>query len=302
MKTAIVTGAFGFAGANLVEELLENEYKVYAMGRPGSPHSRRFEDIDTDNLTRLFLDMDEFDRIPKILGDDLSGKEISFFHLAWAGNNSNKSLQEKSKRGAENALKAAGILVDKGFDVRFIATGSQAEYGAQKGVITEETSALPITEYGRAKLAACDKLFKSAPDLGVEIIWCRLFSLIGKYEPRGRMLPDLVKNIESNIHVELSSCRQYWDYLDAKDAAKALRLLAERGKSGRIYNVASGSPRPLKEYVTEAVEVLGGDMRVLSFGDDPEPFISLKPDTARLSEDTGFWPSVSFADSVVKLK
>ena len=27
MKTAIVTGAFGFAGANLVEELLENGFK-----------------------------------------------------------------------------------------------------------------------------------------------------------------------------------------------------------------------------------------------------------------------------------
>ena len=47
MKTAIVTGAFGFAGANLVEHLLLNEYKVYAVGRKSSSHNYKWKQGDS---------------------------------------------------------------------------------------------------------------------------------------------------------------------------------------------------------------------------------------------------------------
>lgn len=47
----------------------------------------------------------------------------------------------------------------------------------------------------------------------------------------------------------LSGCEQIWDFLYVDDAAKALLLLAEKGKDGEIYNVSSGSATTLKEYV-----------------------------------------------------
>ena len=56
MKIAIVTGAFGFAGANLVNKLLENEYFVYAVGRDGSSHNDRFS--ESERLNKVFLDME----------------------------------------------------------------------------------------------------------------------------------------------------------------------------------------------------------------------------------------------------
>ena len=46
-KIAIVTGAFGFAGANLTEHLLDYGYKVYAVGRKGSSHNDRFAESES---------------------------------------------------------------------------------------------------------------------------------------------------------------------------------------------------------------------------------------------------------------
>ncbi|WP_034491751.1 NAD-dependent epimerase/dehydratase family protein, partial [Butyrivibrio fibrisolvens] len=62
-KNVIVTGAAGFAGANLVMELLDNETDVYAVVRPGSSHNARLEEIDSDNLHIIPIEMDELERL-----------------------------------------------------------------------------------------------------------------------------------------------------------------------------------------------------------------------------------------------
>ena len=70
MKRAIVTGAFGFAGANLVEQLLELGYRVYAVGRAGSAHNERLK--ESDQLKKIYLDMNEY----VIEGEELLARAI----------------------------------------------------------------------------------------------------------------------------------------------------------------------------------------------------------------------------------
>ena len=70
MKKAIVTGAFGFAGANLVEELLKQDYMVYAVGRKNSAHNDRF--ADSENLKKIALDMADYGNIWLIIFPFLS--------------------------------------------------------------------------------------------------------------------------------------------------------------------------------------------------------------------------------------
>jgi len=111
------------------------------------------------------------------------------------------------------------------------------------------------------------------------------------------MLPDLYAHLMDGKEMELSSCRQNWDYLDVYDAADAFISLAERGGNGEIYNVANGDYRPLIEYTEMLKKMIAPEVNI-SYGKDPEPFVSLQPSIEKIKEDTGWTPKKSFEDSV----
>ena len=301
MKTAVVSGAFGFAGANLVEHLLDNNYVVYAIGRAGSSHNDRFK--ENDRLKIRFVDMDDYDKIASLLEpEDVCGKEIIFFHLSWGGQRDDFDAQLKNIDGALKFMDSAISLVGKAKSICFVGIGSQAEYGekSDEAELYEQALPEPFSAYGSAKAAAFYLLENKAKLSEIHFVWGRIFSLIGKYEPEGRMLPDLVRKLRNGEEVYLSSCRQYWDYMDAFDAARAIRLLGEKGRNGEAYNIASGIYKPLKEFVKEAALYLKADEKLLHFGDDPKPYVSFKPSVKKLVDDTGFEVRASFTDSIEK--
>ncbi len=298
MKTAIVTGAFGFAGANLVKELISSGYSVYAIGRAKSEHNERLSELS--GVKKIFLEMADYDKLPELVG---IGDVDFFFHLAWNGDRENAEIQEKNVLGALKAMDAARRINPR---IRFIATGSQAEYGEvpYDTLIKEDLEPAPITVYGKAKVRTYQLLEKRAAELGISFIWTRLFSLIGEYEPDGRMFPTLVHSLIEGRKIELSSCTQYWDYLDAKDAARALVAVAERGRNNEIYNIASLSPRPLRDYVEEVTHVIdshrdgANSSELISYGAPPVPFISLRPSVDKLATDTDWMPTITLTQTI----
>ena len=287
MKKAVVTGAAGFAGCNLTEHLIEHGYEVYAVIRRNSAHNDRLK--ESERLHFVTLDMTEISELP----DRIGGKCDVFFHLIWTGGRDDFAAQYANVEVSLAALRAAAALGCK----RFIGTGSQAEYGVTKGLITENMLPMPFSSYGAAKVAACYLTRNLAQQLQIDWIWGRIFSLIGKYEPAGRMLPDLAAKLRSGEQISLSSCRQNWDYLDAGDAAEALIALAEHGRTGEIYNIASGDYHPLRTF-TEKLRQLYDVETEIVYGEDPIPFVSLQPSTEKIHADTGWKPDTEFVKSV----
>lgn len=285
-KQAIVTGAAGFLGANLVQILSAHSYIVYAIVRPGSSHNMRLSGIKNVYVTEL--DIDKISQLPNIIKPSNNPIDI-FYHLAWHGNRYDPIEQYINIDEALRTIEVASKMKCR----RWIATGSQAEYGSRKELLTEDLIPDPFCAYGTAKVAACYTTKYYAGNLGVDWIWARIHSLYGKYEPSGRMLPDLVKNLKSGKDVDLSSCTQYWNYLDARDASEALIALGERGHSGEIYNIAAEESRPLKDYV-EIIHAMYGQRLTISYGNPPSPFVSLRPSIDKLKHDTGWTQKISF--------
>ena len=289
MKNYIVTGAAGFLGCNLVERLMQEENAhIYAVVRPNSPHNARL--APSERLTIVPADLSEYAHLDEMIEEACD----VFFHLAWQGGRYDFAAQYGNIADTLGALEAATRLGCK----RFICTGSQAEYGPQTVLITEETCSHPTDAYGAAKLAACALSRQRAADLGIEWIWARVFSLYGTYEPEGRMLPALVAALRAGRPFALSSSgAQNWDYLYAADGADALLALAKRGRAGEIYNIANGGYRPLRDYIEEARAVIAPQCDVTYGAADADVF-SLQPSVEKICRDTGWQPMMDFVDGL----
>ena len=289
MKTYIVTGAAGFLGCNLTERLMQEEdAHIYAVVRLNSPHNARL--APSERLTIVPADLSEYARLDEMIDEACD----VFFHLAWQGGRYDFAAQYGNIADTLGALEAAGRLGCR----RFICTGSQAEYGRQTALITEETCSHPTDAYGAAKLAACALSRQRAADLGIEWIWARVFSLYGTYEPEGRMLPALVAALRAGRPFALSSSgAQNWDYLYAADGADAVLALAKRGRAGEIYNIAHGGYRPLRDYIEEARAVIAPQCDVTYGAADADVF-SLQPSVEKICRDTGWRPMMDFVDGL----
>ncbi len=291
MEKVVVTGAAGFLGMALVETLLKNDVFVYAIVRPNSKHNDRLLGLNSKNICIIELDMDSYDNLPS----KIHKKCKYFYHVAWSGG---RTMEEQVKN-IDFTFKVVKAAKEIGCE-RIIATGSQAEYGIVPpyDIIDEERSVCPVTPYGFAKVASCYLSRQYSSELGIEWVWGRIFSLIGKYEPCGRMLPDLVNSLIEKKPFHLSSCKQNWDFLNVYDGAEALVCLAKHGRNGEIYNVASGDFKQLKCFIKDTLQITGAREDLVEFGNDPDPFISIQPSIKKIVKDTGWKPKVPFEKSV----
>lgn len=311
IKKAVVTGAAGFAGYSLTTHLLHHGYEVFAICRPHSSHNKRLEsaniihtlecDVEKGSIEIAKTIIDEREIVNKLHVIELDSSEYSeivnhvdsdcdyFFHLTWSGGRDEFNNQFSNVDQALAVTETASKLGCK----RFICTGSQAEYGVQSGLITEDLMPKPIYAYGSAKTAAMYLTKIRAEQLGIEWIWGRIFSLYGLYEPAGRMLPDLINKLRNGETAKLSDCSQNWDYLDAGDAAEAIIALGERGHSGEIYNIANGDYHQLKDFVRIMEENYSNGGAIV-YGDRANPYISLSPSVEKITKDTGWEPRVQF--------
>ena len=291
MRSCIVTGAAGFAGCNLVEALLARGCFVYAVVRRGSAHNERLR--GKRGLQLIELDMSALSDLPRYVPERCD----VFFHVAWQGTGRDDFIgQYENVPQAVAAVEAAAKLGCR----RFIGTGSQAEYGIVKDIIREDRLPQPNTAYGAAKVAALYLTKRRAEQLGVEWLWGRIFSLYGKYEPSGRMLPDLMRALQEGREFQLTAATQNWDYLYSSDGAAALIALGECGRSGEIYNVANGAYRPLREFTEELRREVAPEGRIF-YGDPLEGATSLQVSVEKIQQDTGWKAKVSFREGIRRM-
>lgn len=284
MKKAVVTGAAGFAGCNLTEHLIASGWFVYAIVRPGSPHNERLNGLK--NVYPIELDISDYGKISSLVPEPCD----AFFHLAW-----NYAARDDFYQQHEN-LQHSLVAVEAAVQLscrRILITGSQAEYGLVDGLMTEDLLPNPVNAYGAAKVAACYLTKRRAEQFGLEWIWGRIFSLVGKYEPSGRMIPDLIATLKRGETPHLSSCTQYWDYLDAGDAAECIIALMEHGKNGEIYNIANGDYKPLKIFTETIRNEIAPNSNII-YGGRATPFIELRPSMSKTKQITAWTPVIPF--------
>ncbi len=137
---------------------------------------------------------------------------------------------------------------------RVVLLGSAAEYGHSEASLgSPETDSLqPLSEYGRAKCRQFELASQFAAR-GLAITTARLFNPIGPGQGHHQLVGSLLNRIrqgERPLLVRQRNCIRDW--LDVRDAARAIVMLAESSASPSVANVCSGQGQTV-EFIARAV-------------------------------------------------
>lgn len=284
IRTAVVTGPTGAIGTALCRELAEQGIMVVAVCRPGS--SRASAVPRHPLIKTVACDVSELHKLPELI----PGGADCFYHFAWAhtigpGRN-DMNAQIENIRYCLDAVRAAKAL---GCQV-FVGAGSQAEYGRVEGVLKSDTPCNPENGYGIAKHCAGLMSRIECQKLGLDYVWARILSVYGPGDGPNTMISSVIRQLMAGEKPALTAGIQQWDYLYSGDAARAFRLLAQHGVSGKIYVLGGGNAKPLKEYVESLRNAMDPSLP-LGFGEvayGPLQVMHLEADISQLKEDTGF--------------
>jgi UDP-glucose 4-epimerase len=287
---AIVSGADGFVGSNLVKELLRHGYRVFALDLPETP--RRLE--SNDMLTYISLPIEKLGDLSKVV-PDVVGSDV-FFHFAWRGSAGPERNDETIQLA--NAINTAKCLrIASSLGVRkFVCAGSIMEY--ETNDVTYLQGSVPAMPYiyGAGKTAAHEICKPIANSLGVSLIWAYITNAFGVGESSPRFINSTIRKIIRKEKLEFTSGVQNYDFVYVDDVATAFRLLGEKGKGNKGYVIGSGHAQPLKKFILEMVAELK-PAQGISFGSIPYTGINTPIDTFSIEDlvdDCGFVPSVSF--------
>lgn len=285
MRKAIITGATGFLGLTLLNELIKNNIYVYVLCRVNSSRISRLNNLP--NVTVIETNLNCLDNITGLNDCDI------FYHLAWEGERNDFDEQYKNVEMSINCLKFAFELGCK----RFVCTGSQAEYGNVKELITEETPLKPTTAYGACKVAAYYLTADLAKRLEIEYVWARVFSVYGPHDNPNSLIPYLVNSLLSKGEAKLQTDgRHIWNYLYEEDAARALRLLGQCEGANGVYNVAGRENKPLKEFV-EIIRKTFSTNSTVFYGTEKSG-VNLNVKADRLRREVGEFEQAGFSNNI----
>lgn len=300
IKQVLVTGGTGVTGNALVRYLLQHNIAVTALIRPNS-FRRCFLPEDNELLTVMECSMADYGKLALKLQ---SRSYDVFFHLAWDGSVGRQKVNNRNNfklqiQNSSYAIDAVQLCHDIDCPV-FVMTGSQAEYGVKNTIISEGMEKHPENGYGMAKLCAEGMTRILCKQYGIRHVWPILFSIYGPYDGTESLVDTSIRRLIRQEELAFTAGEQQWDYLYSYDAAKALLLLAQKGRDGECYNVANGSAKPLRKYIETIYQVVAPD-RKPRFGSipyAPNQVMVLSADISKLKHDTGFEPEYQFEDGI----
>lgn len=244
---ALITGSSGFIGSHLTAELEANGYEVVRCDLKATKDTVAM-DIMNPEMIQSVLEKYQPDVIINMAGQANVG-------LSW------KKPQLTVQLNTVGLINILEVVRNVNPSIRVIAVGSSDEYGNLKEIganVTEDIPVKPITPYAISKQA--QELFAQlyVRSYGMDICMIRLFNLGGPGQAKGYIISDFSSGIAEveagkKEYMSVGNLESARDFTHVKDACRAVRLIAEKGHSGEVYNISSGVTHKAQEVLDKLV-------------------------------------------------
>jgi len=297
---ALITGAAGFVGKHLVNELTSSGWDVCGTRLP----------TETADLDIPVYGLDILDSAA-VKGLLIKINPDCVFHLA-----AQSSVPVSWKQPALTVdvnIKGTVNLLEAVRDIekppRTLLIGSGDEYGfvlPEDLPINEDTPLRPGNVYAGTKIAQgiLGRIYSKA--YGLEIIIARAFNHIGPGQTDAFVVPAFCKQIAeiekngSKGEISVGNLDAKRDFTDVRDIVKAYRLLADKGETGEIYNIGSGVSVKIADILdmilklSDAEIVTRQDKNRMRPSDTPE----IRADISKLSKLTEWKPEIKLTETL----
>jgi UDP-glucose 4-epimerase len=248
----LVTGGVGFIGSHLVDQLLEDGFRVRVIDDLSTGDKQNLAQYENDKSFEFIEgDIRDFDLVKKtVKGVDAVFHEAAMVSVTRSVEDPVLS-NEINVGGSLNLLKACIDTHVK----RFVYASSCAVYGETEVLpISEELSTKPLSPYAVDKLAVekYAKVFYEA--YGIETVGLRYFNVYGprqKYGPYSGVISIFINSfLENKSPIIYGDGEQTRDFVNVKDVVKANMLaLSKRDIAGQVFNISSGKAITINKIV-----------------------------------------------------
>ena len=251
MEKILVTGAGGFLGRNLVEELLQPAFEVW-----GTVH--RQAGWSFPGLNTIHLDLTDPIAVASAI-ETIQPNTV--FHCAASGvaPGTDKDLELNMSVNLD-ATVSLFKACEKNSVKTFIHVGSCFEYGnSSSNQISEMDLAEPTTAYGFSKLCATQYLKMRSMESKTQVSILRCFGMWGPYEKLPRLVPSIIQASRLKTRIPMTPGEQIRDYSYVKDVASWISdlWLQQKLSNGHILNLGSGEPVSIKQLAMTVADSLG---------------------------------------------
>jgi GDP-4-dehydro-6-deoxy-D-mannose reductase len=308
---ALVTGGAGFVGQWLARALLARGDEVALAGLGSAFSGPPILSSDERRATRWF-DADVCDANAVDAAVEASRPNV-IFHLAGVSfppdaDRAPTLAFDVNVLGAVRLLasgarrRAAGTL-----DPSVLIAGSGVQYGrhdAAEMPLDESAEQRPLSTYAASKAAQETIALQVFRESGVRVVCARSFNHSGTGHGAQYLLPSLVERVqriagggEPRLPLGNDVVR---DYVHVDDVVSAYLLLAERGRAGESYNVASGRGVGTRQLAADVLHQAGvhadisTDAALVRATDIP----TLIGSPAKLTRETGWTPRKTHLDII----
>ncbi len=286
---ALITGSAGFYGTHLCAELEEKGYEVIRCDLREEPGILSMDIMNLEMIKNVLLEKNP-DIVVNMAGQANVG-------LSWKKPQLTVQL---NTIGLINILEVIRIVNPQ---IRVIAIGSSDEYGnlKERGInVTEDTPISPITPYAISKQAQEQFAQLYVKNYGMQICMVRQFNLGGAGQAKGFMISDFASGIAEieageKEYLSVGNLTSARDFTHVKDACRAIRLIAERGHTGEVYNICSGITHTAEEVLNALIKMakVRVDVRQDETRMRPSDTPVICGNHDKLTEHTGWVPELS---------